>query len=636
MRVPYDPILPLHARLRKERARPPTPVKRGGRLYDVMGVSPSNALLLRDQRAVHKDMRIEEFTGRPAILDGVPWRVVSLEAAPDMLDTTLQLINPRDPPSRFTVASADLTRVLFPGENGLLHVLGPLKHGIIRMASMIPRTEMRVPLRSGDRFEARLRGRELDGPYTIRVGDGGQLVATGVPYNGTEQSIVIDPAQVAPRYESVMSLDFGASFDVDAFLFREDELRGQATIVARSRNGRCALDPLLGSLPSGTFPLLTNGAEHLAVFERFIRDHAQPVHNIVDGIPRRLTVFNLSMSNQGDARPVLDALVDFRIQNSDAEISIVASKLGPTEFQESPEYQRYLKILADNDIHVNMFTTPAGGPRQVMHAKGIIIDTHVLFSTGAVMDTRPIDKADFSIELPPAAAEAFQRYTDEAIHEDATDERRAELASELASLGVVINDPVAGLTYISRAQDALIRGASRRLMVSISELVDPRVTQTLIERAANGLDVHLQVREVDPASAVLLTDAILQYPENLRVEDTSWWEPRPHFNTIVADGDAAYLGTSYLWPTQCHMVHQGRSLENGVLLQGDATASVLVQLDQLRARAYGRDNICPVSVDEALDAWRWRRGILNPCVFPKYTICLEAWPSLTGNQKIAV
>lgn len=636
MRVPYDPILPLHARLRRERARPPAPVQLDGNLYDVMGVSPSNELLLRDQRAVHQDMRIEQFAGRPAILDGVPWRVVSLEAAPDMhmLDTTLQLINPRDPPSRFTVASADLTRVLFPSENGL-HVLGPLKHGIIRMESMVPRTEKRMPLSCGDRFEARLRGSELDGPYMIRVGDGGQLVATGIPYNGSERSIAIDPAQVAPRYESVMSLDFEASFDVDAFLFREDELRGQATIVGRSRNGRCSLDPLLGSLPPGTFPLLTNGAEHLAVFERFIRDHARPGVDS-DGTPRRLTVFNLSMSNQGDARPVLNALIDFRIQNPDAEMSIVASKLGPTEFQESPEYHLYLKVLADNDIHVNMFTTPAGGPRQVMHAKGIIIDTHVLFSTGAVMDTRPIDKADFSIELPPTAAEAFQRYTDEAIHEDATDERRAELASELASLGVVINDPVAGLTYISRAQDALIRGASRQLMVSISELVDPRVTQTLIDRAANGVDVHLQVREVDPTSALLLTDALLKYPQNLRVEDTSWWEPRPHFNTIVADGDAAYLGTSYLWPTQCHMVHQGRSLENGVLLQGDATASVLMQLDQLRARAYGNEDICPVSVDEALDAWRVQRGITKPCIFPKYTICLEAWPSLTGNQALAV
>lgn len=630
MRLPYDPILPLYARLRKERARVPTPVELDGQLYDVMGVSPERELVLRDQRAVHQDMRIEQFAGRPAILDGRRWRVVSLEAAPDLPDTTLKLINPRDPPSLFTVANTDMTRVQFPSTHGI-HTLGPMKHGIVRMASMAPRAAIRVPLQRGDRFEARLRDRELDGPYTIKIEDGGQLSATGISYSGAKQSLVIEPAEVVPRYETVMSLDFGAHFDVDAFLFREDQLRGQATIIGTNPNGGRVLDPLLGVLQSDTFPLLTNGAKHLAVFEHFIRDHTPPdvdVHSGTspDRAPRQLTVFNLSMSNQGDARGVLDALLDFRIQNPHAEMSIVASKLGPTEFQESPEYGKYLKVLADHHIQVDMFTTPEGGTRQVMHAKGILIDDHVLFSTGAVMDTKPIDKADFSIELPPAAAKAFRRYTHEAIHNNATDERRAELASELASLGVVINDPVAGLTYISRAQDALIRGASRELIISISELVDPTMTQTLIDRAAHGVDILLQVREVDPTSVVLLAQAILQY-SNLRVEDTSWWEPRPHYNIIAADGDSAYLGTSYLWPTQCHMVHQGRSLENGVLLQGDATANMLMQLDHLRARAYSNDHICPVSINEALYSWRLQHSLMNPYL-SNYTICLEAWPSL--------
>ncbi|KAJ6161231.1 hypothetical protein N7470_004627 [Penicillium chermesinum] len=434
MRSPYDPILPLHARLRKERARVPLPVELDGQFYDVMGVSPENQLILRDQRAVHKDVRVEQLEGRLAILDGFKWRVVSVEATPDLLDTTLKLINPGDPPTMFTVANADMARVQFPSD-GVVHTLGPLKHGIVRMGSTVPRTEIQIPLRRGDSFEARLRNRELDGPYVIEVGDGGQLVATGVPYNGTKQSIEIEPSDVAPRYQSVMSLDYGASFDVDAFLFREDELRGQATLDGINLAGGNILEPLFGSLPPGIFPLLTNGAKHLAVFEQFIRDHAPPELADTTSKPRKLTVFNLSISNQGDARGVLGALIDFRIQNPQAEIWIVASKLGPTEFQESPEYPKYLQILADHNIHINMFTTPDAATRQVMHAKGIIIDTHVLFSTGAVMDTRPIDKADFSIELPSAAAKAFYRYTDEAIHNDATDERRAELASELASLG---------------------------------------------------------------------------------------------------------------------------------------------------------------------------------------------------------
>lgn len=55
----------------------------------------------------------------------------------------------------------------------------------------------------------------------------------------------------------------------------------------------------------------------------------------------------------------------------------------------------------------------------------------------------------------------------------------------------------------------------------------------------------IQVRELDAVSARLLTDAIAGYP-NLRLEDTGWWEPSPHFNVIVADGAAAYIGSSYL------------------------------------------------------------------------------------------
>ncbi|KAH7118487.1 hypothetical protein EDB81DRAFT_667843 [Dactylonectria macrodidyma] len=374
------------------------------------------------------------------------------------------------------------------------------------------------------------------------------------------------------------------------FLFCEDQLRNRATSVGADPSGGPVQDPLLGILPAGNMPLLTNGAEHLAVFEDFIRAHARSPNKKKK--PRRLTLLNLSMSNQGDARGVLSALVDFRRQNSDADMAIVVSKLGPTDFQETPAFRNYIQILRDNDIQIDTFTGADGPTRQVMHAKGIVIDDGVLFSTGAILDTWPINKADFSIELPAPAAVSFRRYTDETIRGDASPERRAELAAELARQGVVINDPVAGLTYITRAQDALIRGASCELMVSISELVDPAMTQMLLDRVASGVDVTIQVREFDPVSIRLLNDALSRH-SNLHLEDSSWWEPRPHFNAIIADGSTAYLGTSYLWPTQRNMLHHGRSLENGVLLKGDAAASVCKQIDELRTRAHSQDITIP-------------------------------------------
>lgn len=627
MRSGHDPILPLYARSRRERARPPEPVEVDGQFYDVMGVSLERELVLRDVRAVHQDIRIEHFAGRPVMLDGVRWRVVSLNTTPDLQTAILQLINPHDPLSKFTAPEADIARLQFLSANGE-HKLGRVKHGIVRMAPVASRAEIRVPLKPNDQFEARLHNRELDGLYTIQVCDTYQLIATRIVNDGDPQRIVVQPDEIAPRYVTVMSLDFGAKFDVDAFVYREDQRRCKANIIKPKLGGELLLDPLLGSLPPGVTPLLTNGAEHLAVFERFVRDKTQTngkAHSQygVDGSRRRLTMLNLSMCPQGDARRVLSALVDFRHENPAADMSIVVSKLGPSDFLESAEYFMYLKILADHDIRVNMFTGADGPTRQVVHGKAVIIDNQVLFSTGAIMDTRPINKADFSIELPPGAATLFSHYTDKAIHGEATNELRAALASELAKLGVVINDPVASLPWITRAQDALIRGAQHSLILNISELVDPTMAQLLIDRAASGVDVILQVRQVDPKSALLLADGKMRC-SNLLVEDTSWWEPRPHFNAIIADGRSAYLGSSYLWPTQCHMVHQGRSFENGVLLCGDATTRLIEQLDNLRSNAHAT-NTMP-SFAETLRTWKLQYNLKNPCDFPKYAICLETWP----------
>ncbi|RFU82158.1 long-chain-fatty-acid-- ligase [Trichoderma arundinaceum] len=585
-----DPMLPSYVRLRDERARPPRPITYKGRLHDIMGMSPEGHLLLRDQRMVHRDVRVEYFTGRLALLDGIVWRVVSLFVVNALLnEISLHLVDPCNQLATLTVAGVDLRRVRFPGADGE-YTLGPVKHGIVRLAPTKSRTEIRVPVYTSQRFEARLRDCELDGPYAIEVGSSGRLTARGVDRHGHLRELAISPADISPRYKRVASLDFSSSFDVDMFEFREAQLRGQATRAGADLVDGPMQDPLFGYLAAGAAPQLTNGAEHLEVFERFILDRAQPKHGINAGAcfdgrtSRRLTVFNISMSNQGDAHGVLDALIEFRRQNPDADITIVVSKLGPTEFQESLEFRNYLGILADNYIHVNTYISSNSPERQVMHGKGIVIDTEVLFSTGAVMDTQPINKADFSIELPPLAAAVFQRYTDEAILGNATNQRRAELTAELASLGVVVNDPVAGLTFVSRAQDALIRGASRELIVNMSELVDPAVTNILVNRAMEGVDVTIQVRELDHVSACLLAIGMAKHP-NLRIEDTSWWEPRPHFNAIIADG-FAYVGTSYFWPTQRDMIHQGRSLENGVLLNGDAAIGIRTQIDELRARAH--------------------------------------------------
>ncbi|KAF9964770.1 hypothetical protein BGZ70_005959 [Mortierella alpina] len=306
------------------------------------------------------------------------------------------------------------------------------------------------------------------------VSDKGQLIAAGVDRNGFWKRIAVEPAEIAPRYETVASPDYGACFDVDAFVSHEDQLRSRQTGVGADPNGRPVQDPLLGSLALGVFPYLSNGAQHLAVFEQFIRSYTHPDASKSYKVKsctasRRLIVLNISMCNQGDAQCVLDALIEIRHQNPDADMFVVVSKLGPAELQESSEFSKFADTLAANDIW-NMFAGADSSTRHVAHGKAIMIDDHVLFSAGSVMDTWPINKADFSIELPAAAAAVFRQYTAEAIHVHASPERRAQLTAELASHGVVINDPISGLTYINRAQDALIRDASRELLITVVSL----------------------------------------------------------------------------------------------------------------------------------------------------------------------
>jgi hypothetical protein len=147
-----------------------------GQFYDVMGASLEHELVLRGVRAVHQGIHIEHFAGRPVMLDGVRWRVVSLNTTSDSQTATLQSINPHDPLSKFTAPEADIARLQFPSANGE-HTLGRVKHGIVRMAPVASRAEIRVPLKPNDQFEVRLHNRELDGLYTIQVCDIDQLIA---------------------------------------------------------------------------------------------------------------------------------------------------------------------------------------------------------------------------------------------------------------------------------------------------------------------------------------------------------------------------------------------------------------------------------------------------------------------------
>jgi len=642
---PDDPLLPFHARPREERMLPPAPLEANGQRFDVMGVDEDGRVRLRPEGqrvgALPAEAMFEMRATTPqalaepgnAVLYGRdPWLtdgVVEAGQRPGVAERSYVLRDPQNPErttlvpeSRaaeiftpvgrevsyqgdtwrfqalqspgwqqgveergFQLAHAD-GRTQFVPENRAVDIrmqlgeegdyrFGDVRHGVIRMLPMEPDRDFTMPLAPGMSFEARLRDREMEGAYRITVGENGELTATGRIRNGTEVTQRIEASDIAPRYVDVRSPDFNDSFQVDSFAHREAMTRNRA--ISTEPTGLPLRDPAFGNLDGNPGPQLALGAQSLETQADFIRRNAG---NLEPGQTPTLTVFNIAFSNEGEARRVLDAMSDFReMHGPDAQIRIVAYEPSFRSFEGEPAYRELQQIIERDRIQVEFFgNDPA--QREVIHAKGVAVNDQVLFSTGAVIDGSR-NKADISVQLPPDAARAFNAYLNEAVIGDADVGRRQQLAADAAREGVLINDPEARLPYIARAQDGLIRGAERELTVSVSELRNPETTRAIIERAEAGVNVQVQFREMDPESRQLLADAQQRLP-NLQVEDVSAWQPRPHYNVIVADREQAYVGTAYLWQNQQDMLQHGRSFENGVLLQGDSVRQLQSQMEGLR------------------------------------------------------
>jgi hypothetical protein len=591
---PDDRLLPYHQRPRAERMDAPDPIEVGGKRYDLVGVAADGQLRLRPESQVVRNIPSEamfvngarrpdgsfEQVGREVTYRGETWRFDALASPgwqPGVTERGFGLVDPKNPERKVFVPAdqaGDIT-MRFAGDN--TYRLGDVRHGVIRLQPADPGPEILHRPRPGDRFEARLEGRELEGVKSITVGDDGRLSATGRLRNGMETTQTVQPTDLAPRWRDVDSPDFKDKFQVDSFSHREAAERSRA--LTTEPTGLPLRDPNFGTQPETVRPQLSLGAGSLDDQADFIRAQSA---RIPPGGDARLTVYNIAFNNQGEAQRVLDAIGDFRERHPNAKIEVVAYKPSFDSFQgNKEEFAKLNQFIKDNGVDLKFMEGTTS--RQVIHAKGVAVNDDVLFTTGAVIDASR-HKADISTPLSREGGAAFRTYFDEAVLGDASNTRRQELAADLARHGVLVNDPVARLPYIARAQDGLIRGADRELFIGVSELQNPDTARDIVRQLGEkpNLKVEIQYREMDPQSQALLQQAQKDYPGRLQVQDVSKWEPRPHFNTIIADGQQAYVGTAYLWPNQQQMIHHGRSFENGVLLQGESVRQLQGQIESLR------------------------------------------------------
>ncbi|MEO1574452.1 MAG: hypothetical protein AAFU65_05775, partial [Pseudomonadota bacterium] len=509
--------------------------------------------------------------GREVTYDGRSWTYDGYVS--DDGQTRYQLVDPSNASNRVFVPIEDSAQITFGGDAGGQYSFADVRHEVVRIRPEGGTQTVTAQLEPGQSFEARLVGRELEGVYTVTVGEDGTLTAVGNERSGAEVSLPISASDIAPRYTETYSPDFDATFDVDTFVHQESVQSTRA--LTTEPTGRPIRDPQLGTLEKGVMANLTRGPETSQTVANFIETNSA---NVPDGETPKLTLFNIAFRDEGEASDIFDAVSSFRdMHGPDAEITVVMDQSRFLPPRDGDAVDRVMNQLEDIGADVQFFRGEEGG--QVIHAKGAIVNDEVLFSTGAFIGYSD-SKADVTVELPDGAARSFSNYVDAAVTGDATVAERQAMAADLASQGVLVNDPVAGVAYISRAQDALITGANETLLVSVSELTNPDTALSIADAAARGVDVTVQYRDIDPVSANILKQAQEDFG-NLKLEDVSDWTPRPHYNVVVADDTQAYVGTAYLWPNQDSMVQHARSFENGVILDGGAASDLATQIEML-------------------------------------------------------
>jgi hypothetical protein len=579
---PDDPLVAWHARPRAQRIRPPEPVIHQGQRYDVTGVLPDGRVRLEPANVRSKFLQREDLlTGnRQVEYRGQQWRLTGMDgeawgASARRRSFVLQPTGqPGQPSTPIKVDVSDASQISFRfSKGGEVYNLGDMRHGVMRLTPQAADDAIYVPGDQVPRFQARLKGRELEGAYDIERLPTGQLRATGVDRKGVLRTFDVRPDDIASRYVRVQSPDFGRQVKVDAFTHREATLRATAE---RAPGTRPLRDPAFGTLPTTVTPRMDPGGTSLQRMVDVLRDPKTKGD---------VTVFNIGFSADGPEKLMRDALLEYRQRNPGAKIRVMVYEPSWGSF---PNNRLKLDPLFSHpDVNIQVVFPPRQSTRTVIHAKGLVAGDRVVLSTAAVIE-KTLKKLDVTTELPPQAAGAYKRYMELVASRGSNRVERQKLLGELAKHGVVVNDPVVRAPYVARAIDSLVTGANRSIRFTGSELRDVATTRKLIAQASRGLDVHIQYREIDPASKRLLQFAQKKYP-NLKVEDVTNWKPYPHFNAVVADDQQVYVGTAYLWSNQLKMVQHGVSYENGVLLDGDSAKSFLRQLRDFESDEWVRN-----------------------------------------------
>jgi hypothetical protein len=627
------PLDAAYALDRSVRMREPAPVTLPGadgrpRSYEILGMTDDGQLRL--QPAGERVRHLPEAAmytpgrqsgtadGRIVQVDGESWRfdgLVTKGWTPSAERSGVNLVHPTDPQRTLFVPAEEANRITVrlggqAGDGPAQRIdanqqpvdamgreyrfdvqqvdgqtLTAARHGVIRLVPAQPEAERLFRPEPGFRFEARSASDPLEGPKTWTVQADGSLQVEGVSRQGTTVSARAAPRDVAPTVATVRSPDFGRDYQVDSFAKAEQDARG---LSRPTTNAPGPLnDPALGVSPEAARARLLQGADSLQAQADFITRAAREAP---PGSTPRLTVFNIGFNNGEEAGRVLGAMREFRRMHPNGEMNVVMFGPSMNTFADRPDFPDLQRAIDDLRINRIDYSNRTQSVAQVIHAKGAVVDygdaavPRAMLTTAAVIPATA-HKTDLAIELQPGQARAFSRYVDGAMLGRADDDFRIQSTAENARNGVLINDPQARLPYITRGYDAVIRGAREELFVSVSEIRNPETARLIASRATDGVRVQVQYREIDAESLAILQRAQEANPGRMSIENVRQWDPKPHGNVMIADGGrVGVFATAYPWPNQQTNYGHARSLETGVVFQGESAREILREYEALRQR----------------------------------------------------
>jgi hypothetical protein len=462
--------------------------------------------------------------------------------------------------------------------------------GSVRFDPIDPKTTT-VDIVPGMRFEARLQGRELEGPRLIEMNPQGELFARN-PANALQTPERISVSDIAPTWQKVTS---STAPDVD--LYMDSAKHRQAGL----RNGRDG-EPLqqINTL---------NGNDRIS--HGFANQIYKPV---LEALRNPATTGDVSIAMYGigtslDGKRYTDALLNYAQKNPDNKITIHS---GDVEIngRRGDELKTW---LAERYPNITITEPQAPSNFRVPHEKIVAIGDQVFISSEKIGMTMS-RKIGFMAEVGGEDARVMHDYIKQLGDPTAPSADRARMVDQLAQRGILIDDPIAGRFPNAAAMYRTVAEAQEKLVIFQSDITDLEAAKLIARRsdesvaAGKPLQIDLKYRNIDPESERILNEAAARNPSlnHQLVAANGPLSPIYQHENFVLSEKGGVLSSAYMWEPKAGQVPRYTAGgEGGVMLNADQARQYMDFVDRQPTRQIGPGAIIN-EIEEALkkpDLW---------------------------------